>query len=168
MILRISRFSPAVSLRFGFAVGSADCFLPLNNCSHLLFHLDLPLYGRIEIVGLIWPFLRPDEHGLNDLPRDHFKGLAVPFIHGEKEKGQHHHNHAEGGGAGTNGAFEQKEKRYSNECRRAETNELPFGQAKHDFGFYFRKVFGNSYIRQSIKPPLMGAEQGFRETSRFE
>ena len=58
---------------------------------------------------------------------------------------------------------EQKEKRYSDECRRSETNELPFGQPKQHFGFYFRQILWNGYIRQFIKPPLMRSEQGLLE-----
>ena len=89
MIFLISRFSAGVSFRLAFTGAASFCgFAFLNNLSHLLLHLVLSLDGSIEIVCLIWPLLRPDEHGLDDLPRDHFKGLPMPFIHGEKEKGK--------------------------------------------------------------------------------
>ena len=52
---------------------------------------------------------------------DHLQGLAVPLIHGEKKERKHNKDHAEGRGGGIDNAFEQKEKRYSYECRRAET-----------------------------------------------
>ena len=47
----------------------------------------------------------------------------------------------------------KKEKRYSDECRRSETYKLPFGKSKQHFGFYFRQILWNGYIRQFIKPP---------------
>ena len=62
-------------------------------------------------------------------------------------------NHAERGGAVAGRASEQKEKRYSDECRRSETYKLPFGKPKQHFGFYFRQILWNGYIRQFIKPP---------------
>lgn len=46
-----------------------------------------------------------------------------------------------------------KKKRYSDECRRSETYKLPFGKPKQHFGFYFRQILWNGYIRQFIKPP---------------
>ena len=49
--------------------------------------------------------------------------------------------------------LEQKEKRRSDQYRRSKTNELPFCQPKHHFGFYFCQVLRDRYIRQFIKPP---------------
>ena len=50
-------------------------------------------------------------------------------------------------------ALAQKEKRHSDQYRRPKTDELPFRQPKHDFGFYFCQVLRDRYIRQSIIPP---------------
>ena len=46
----------------------------------------------------------------------------MPFIHGEKKERKHDQDHAKGRGGRVDNAFEQKEKRDSDECRRAETN----------------------------------------------
>ena len=53
MILRISRFSAAVSFRFAFtgAASFGGCFRFLNNLLHLLLRLNLPLYGGIDPKG---------------------------------------------------------------------------------------------------------------------
>ena len=74
-------------------------------------------------------------------------------LHSKEKQRQHHHDHADCGSAGIDRFSEQKEKRYSNECRRSETYKLPTGQAKQHFGFYFRQILWNGYIRQFIKPP---------------
>lgn len=81
----ISRFSAAVSFTVGFAACRAcgSGFRFLNNGFHLLFRLGLPLQGYIEIVCLVRPFLRPQEHTADDLSGHHLQGLAVPLIHGE-------------------------------------------------------------------------------------
>lgn len=124
------------------------CFRFLNNLPHLLFHLYLPLHGGIEIVCLIRPFLRTEKDRLDDLARDHLQRLPVPLIHGEQEQGQHDHDHADRGGAGIDRFPEQKEKRYSNECRRPETHKLPPGQAKQHLALYFCQILRDRYIRQ--------------------
>src|SRR5699024_10944885 len=60
---RISRRSAAVSFRPAFTGAASGFFLwnsPLsfaNNPAHLLFHLDLPLQGGIEVIGLARPLL---------------------------------------------------------------------------------------------------------------
>ena len=77
----------------------------------------------------------------------------MPFIHGKQKEREHDDNHAERGGTVAGRASEQKEKRYSDECRRSETYKLPFGKPKQHFGFYFRQILWNGYIRQFIKPP---------------
>lgn len=74
----------------------------------------------------------------------------MPLIHGEQKEREHDDNHAERGGAVAGRASEQKEKRYSDECRRSETYKLPFGKPKQHFGFYFRQILWNGYIRQFI------------------
>ena len=63
------------------ACGSGFRFL--NNGFHLLFSLGLPLQGCVEIVCLVRPFLRPQEHTADDLSGYYLQGLAVPLIHGE-------------------------------------------------------------------------------------
>lgn len=154
MTFRISRRSATVSFTFGatgFARGSYFCFL--NNGLHLLFRLYLPLHGCIEVICLIQPLLRTDENRLKDLAQDHFQRLPVLLIHGEKEQGLHDHDHADRGGAGTDRVSEQKEKWYSNECRRPKTNELPFGQPKQHLAFYFCQVLWNGYISDKDTPP---------------
>lgn len=74
----------------------------------------------------------------------------MPLIHGKQKEREHDDNHAERGGTVAGRASEQKEKRYSDECRRSETYKLPFGKSKQHFGFYFRQILWNGYIRQFI------------------
>ena len=63
------------------ACGSGFRFL--NNGFHLLFRLGLPLQGYIEIVCLVRPFLRPQEHTADDLSGHHLQGLTISLIHGK-------------------------------------------------------------------------------------
>ena len=81
----ISRFSAAVSFTAAFAACCAcgSGFRFLNNGFHLLFCLDLPLQGCVEIVCLVRPLFRPQEHTADDLSGYYLQGLAVPLIHGE-------------------------------------------------------------------------------------
>ena len=113
-LIHISRFSAVVSFTAGFAACRA-CgfgFRFLNNGFHLLFRLGLPLQGCVEILCLVRPLFRPQEHTADDLSGHHFQGLAVPLIHGEQKEREHDDNHAERGGAVAGRASEQKEKRY--------------------------------------------------------
>ena len=86
MTFRISRRSAAVSFRPAFTGAASGFFLwnsPLsfaNNPAHLLFHLDLPLQGGIEVIGLVRPLLRTEKNRPDDLDRDHFQRLPMPFI----------------------------------------------------------------------------------------
>ena len=41
------------------------------------------LQGCVEIVCLVRPFLRPQEHTADDLSGHHLQGLTMPLIHGE-------------------------------------------------------------------------------------
>lgn len=81
----ISRFSAAVSFTVGFAACRAcgSGFRFLNNGFHLLFRLGLPLQGCVEIVCLVRPLFRPQEHTADDLSGHHLQGLTMPLIHGE-------------------------------------------------------------------------------------
>lgn len=78
---------------------------------------------------------------------DHLQGLTVPFIHSEKKERKHDQDHAKSRGGRIDNAFEQKEKRDSDECRRTETNKLSFGKPEQDFALDFRQVLRDRYIR---------------------
>ena len=109
----------------------------------------LPHEGSIGVVGLIGPFLGLDKAALDDLPYHHFKGLAVALIQGQQEARQHGEHHNQGRRAASHPAPEQKIKRDAYEKRTAEADQLPFGKAKHNLGFYAGQVLGNSRISQS-------------------
>ena len=95
----------------------------------------MPHKGGVSIVGLIGPFLGAQETALNHLLNHHFKGLAVPFIQGEKQPRQHGEHHNERRRAGRDAAPDQKEKRDAYKQRTAKTNELAFRQPEYYLGF---------------------------------
>lgn len=87
----------------------------------------------MQVIGLVGPLLGPDKDGLYHLPGNHFKGLAVPFIQGEKQPRQHGEHHKERRRAGGDAAPEQEKKRYADEKRPAETDKLPLCQPEQHF-----------------------------------
>lgn len=93
----------------------------------------LPHEGGVQVIGLVGPLLGPEKDGLYHLPGNHFKGLAVPFIQGEKQPRQHGEHHKERRRAGGDVAPEQEKKRYADEKRPAETDKLPFCQPEQHF-----------------------------------
>ena len=95
----------------------------------------LPHKGRVSVVGLVGPLLWLDEAALDNLPYHHFKGLAVAFVQGQQEAGEHGEYHNQRGGAGRDAAPDQKEKRDANKQRTAKTNELAFRQPEYYLGF---------------------------------
>lgn len=109
----------------------------------------LPHKGNIGVVGLVGPLLGLDEAALDDLPYHHFKGLAVALVQSQQEARQHGEHHNQSRRAASHLAPEQKIKRDAYKKRTAEADQLPFGKAKHDFGFYAGQVLGDSYISQS-------------------
>ena len=54
--------------------------LLVDNRFYLLVQIGLPLYGGIEVVGLVRPLLRSDESALYELIEDLFQGLTISFI----------------------------------------------------------------------------------------
>ena len=66
----------------------------------------------------------------------------MPLIHGKQKEREHDDNHAERGGTVAGRASEQKEKRYSDECRRSETYKLPLVSPNSTLDFTFVKSFG--------------------------
>ena len=96
----------------------------------------LPHEGSIGVIGLVGPFLGLDKAALDDLPYHHFKGLAVALVQGQQEARQHGEHHNERRRAGRDAAPDQKEKRDAYEKRTAEADQLSFGKAKHNLGFY--------------------------------
>ena len=113
----------------------------------------LPHEGSIGVIGLVGPFLGLDKAALDDLPYHHFEGLAVALVQGQQEAWQHGKHHNQGRRTASHPASEQKIKRDAYEKRTAEADQLPFGKPKQHFGFYFRQILWNGYIRQFIKPP---------------
>lgn len=109
----------------------------------------LPHEGSIGVVGLVGPLFGLDEAALDDLPHHHFKGLAVALIQGQQKARQHGKHHNQRRRAASHPAPEQKIKRDAYQKRTAETNQLPFGESKHDFGFYMGQILGDSHISQS-------------------
>ena len=98
--------------------------------------MGLPHKGGISVVGLVGPFLGLDEAALNDLAHHHFKGLAVFFVKRQQKARQHGEHHNQGRRAASHPAPEQKIKRDAYEKRTAEADQLSFGKAKHNLGFY--------------------------------
>lgn len=109
----------------------------------------LPHEGSIGIVGLIGPFLGLDEAALDDLPYHHFKGLAVALVQSQQEARQHGEHHNQGRRAASHPAPEQKIKRDAYEKRTAEADQLSFGKAKHNLGFYTGQILWDGHISQS-------------------
>lgn len=93
----------------------------------------LPHEGGVQVIGLVGPLLGPDKDGLYHLPGNHFKGLAMPFIQGEKQPRQHGEHHKERRRASGDAAPEQEKKRYADEKRPAETDKLPLCQPEQHF-----------------------------------
>ena len=96
----------------------------------------MPHKGGVSIVGLIGPFLGTNKAALNHLLNHHFKGLAVALVQGQQEARQHGEHHNQGRRAASHPAPEQKIKRDAYEKRTAEADQLSFGKAKHNLGFY--------------------------------
>lgn len=67
-------------------------------------------------------------------------------------------------------AFEQKERRHSDECRRTEADQLSFGQIEKHFGFHPRKVTRDRDISGHTKPSflLVGAEYALCQGTGLE
>ena len=107
----------------------------------------LPHEGSIGVVGLVGPFLWLDEAALDDLPYHHFKGLAV--VQGQQEARQHGEHHNQGRRAASHPAPEQKIKRDAYKKRTAEADQLPFGKAKHNLGFYTGQILWHGHISHS-------------------
>lgn len=109
----------------------------------------LPHEGSIGVVGLVGPLLGLDKAALNDLPYHHFKGLAVALIQGQQQARQHGKHHNQGRRAAGHPATEQKIKRDAYKKRTAEADQLPFGKAKHNLGFYTGQILWDGHISQS-------------------
>ena len=109
----------------------------------------LPHEGSIGVVGLVGPLLGLDEAALDNLPYHHFKGLAVALVQSQQQARQHGKHHNQGRRAAGHPAPEQKIKRDAYKKRTAEADQLPFGKAKHNLGFYAGQILGNGHISQS-------------------
>ena len=96
----------------------------------------LPHKGRVSVVGLVGPLLWLDEAALDNLPDYHFKGLAVPFVQGQQEAGEHGEYHNQRGGAGGDAPPDQQKKRDAYKKRTAKTDQLPFRQSEYHLGFH--------------------------------
>ena len=96
----------------------------------------LPHKRGVSIVGLIGTLLGLDKAASDDLHNHHFKGLAVTLVHSQQEARKHDKNHDQGRRAVGNVAAGQKIQRDAYQQRPGKTNQLPFGQPKHNFGFY--------------------------------
>jgi len=98
--------------------------------------LVLPDQGRVSVVGLVGPLLWLDEAALDNLPYYHFKGLAVAFVQGQQEAGEHGEYHNQRGGAGGDAPPDQQKKRNANKKRTAKTDQLSFRQSQYHLGFH--------------------------------
>ncbi len=96
----------------------------------------LPHKGRVSVVGLVGPLLWLDEAALDNLPYHHFKGLAVAFVQGQQEAGEHGEYHNQRGGAGRDAPPDQQKKRDTYKKRTAKTDQLPFRQSQYHLGFH--------------------------------
>ena len=120
---------------------------------YLLIQKGLPLQGGIEVVGLIWALLGPEEQDAGHIAQHYLQRLPVALIHRQQEGREHGKHHDERRRAHTYRPFEQKEKRYADERPAAETDKLPFRQVEHDLRFDARQVFGYGYISHKFSPP---------------
>ena len=96
----------------------------------------LPHKGRVSVIGLVGPFLWLDEAALDNLPDHDFKGLAVPFVQGQQEAGEHGEYHNQRGGAGGDAPPDQQKKRDAYKKRTAKTDQLSFRQSQYHLGFH--------------------------------
>ena len=117
---------------------------------HLLIQGLLPFQAGIEIVGLVRALFGPQEAHLQNMPQHLFQRLAVLFVHGHKERREHHEDHADRRGAGVELCFQQEKQRYANHTGDSKADKLPLGQIQNHLRFYCVHVFGYSYISQII------------------
>lgn len=77
------------------------------------------------------------------MSHDHFKGLSVLLIHSHEKHWHHDHHHPHGCQTGAADRFEQKERRYPEECRHTKTDQLPLGQIEHDLALDLCQISGH-------------------------
>lgn len=109
----------------------------MNYAVYLLVKLILPGEAVIEIVGHVRSLFRAQEQDVCHVPCHLFQRLTVSLEHRQQEERQHHEYHDECRCAGSDGFFEQKEKRYTNQRTAAEADQLPLREIEQEFGFYF-------------------------------
>ena len=116
----------------------------LLNLQHLLF-FDFLLDCSVQIMRSVRTHLIPQKHGLDHMAEDFFSRLAVLFIEGKKDTGQHqyHHQHCCCGDAKT--GFGQEIYRNANHSGHSKTDELPLGQVEHDLRFDAVKILRDRY-----------------------
>ena len=90
-----------------------------------------------------------------NLPYHHFKGLAVAFVQGQQEAGEHGEYHNQRGGAGGDAPPDQQKKRDAYKKRTAKTDQLPFRQSQYHLGFHTGQILGDSHISQISSPPTI-------------
>ena len=140
------RFALAMAASISFFSARDSFFLSVDNTVHLLIQIVLPFQYGVEVVGLIGPELGPEEADADDVSQYCLQGLTVALIHGQQKGGEHddHHHHCRG--AGTDGAFEQKEERHAEKRTAAEAHKLPFCEVEQHFAFHFAQVLGDGNI----------------------
>ena len=102
----------------------------------------LPHEGGVQVIGLVGPLLGPEKDGLYHLPGNHFKGLAVPFIQGEKQPRQHGEHHKERRRAGGDAAPEQEKSGTPMKSAPLKQTSCRFVSPNSIFDFTFVKSFG--------------------------
>ena len=119
---------------------------PSDDSVNFPVQICLPFHNGIKIVCLVRPLLGAQHRHLQQVADELFQRLAVFLIDAQQKEGQHDQHHTQGGHAGACLAFEQKEKRHTDQRTAAKTDQLSFGQVEQDLGFHPRQVLGYRYI----------------------
>lgn len=143
-------------------------FFALDNLLYLLIQFFLPHYGRIEVVGFVWPLLRADKADLHDIADDFFQRLSVLLIHGEHEKRQHDKHHEKGCRTAADVSLDEEKDRKPNQKSSAEADDLALGQVEGDLGFDCVHILGYGYICHSVSTSLMCVEHALCQRAGLE
>ena len=90
------------------------------------------------------------------MKQNHLQRLSVLLIHGKEKQRHHDCHHAKRRKADISHSFQQKKRRYSDECRQGKADQLPLGQIEHDLALYFCEVPRDRNITCHLRflPPL--------------
>lgn len=123
----------------------------------------------VIVVGLVRTYFRAQEARPDVVHQELFGGLAVFLVHGQEKHREHHRHHAERCAGITCGVPQDEKQRHTYGCRCAETDKLPCGQVKGDFGLHLGQVARHRDICSQIFIPLsVSAQNAFGYGAGFE